>query len=93
MAPELIVTSSARKFDDSSLKVNDISILSSLDAKPELPRLDSIETVGGVVSYTNAKFESRFKYIEKGLQDAKTLIDQATLADMEALWQEAKSKG
>ena len=42
--------------------------------------------------HTNAKFESRFKYIERAFKDSGTSIDQATLADMEALWQEAKSK-
>ena len=57
MDPELTVTSEARKFDDSSLNVNVISILSSLDVKPEFPRLDSIDTVGSVESYTNSKLE------------------------------------
>ena len=42
--------------------------------------------------HTNAKFERRFKYVEKALQDADTSIERATLADMETLWQEAKSK-
>ena len=41
---------------------------------------------------TNGKFERRFGFIEKTLQDADKSIENATLADMEALWQEAKSQ-
>ena len=42
--------------------------------------------------HTNAKFERRFRFIEKALQDADTSIESASLDDMEALWQEAKSQ-
>ena len=42
---------------------------------------------------TNKKFERRFGFIEKALQDADTSIESASLDDMEALWQEAKSQG
>ena len=41
---------------------------------------------------TNMKFESRFKYIELALRKLGTSVEQATLEEMEALWQEAKSK-
>ncbi len=39
---------------------------------------------------TNAKFERRFRYIETGLASANTPPEQASLADMELLWNEAK---
>ncbi len=42
--------------------------------------------------HTNAKFEKRFRYIEKALQDSDKSVESATLADMETLWQNAKSK-
>ncbi|MEJ2119053.1 MAG: nucleoside triphosphate pyrophosphohydrolase [Alphaproteobacteria bacterium] len=40
---------------------------------------------------TNAKFERRFRHIEKGLHEQGREISQVTLEDMEALWDEAKS--
>jgi MazG family protein len=39
----------------------------------------------------NRKFERRFAYIEKSLADQGRLPEQATLEEMEALWQEAKT--
>jgi MazG family protein len=41
----------------------------------------------------NAKFTRRFRHIEAVLADRGTSPAQATLEDMEALWQDAKAKG
>ena len=41
---------------------------------------------------TNAKFERRFRRIEQSLQEAGRAPDDATLAEMEALWQAAKAE-
>jgi len=40
---------------------------------------------------TNAKFERRFAYIEKALAAKGRSLDDATLEEMDALWNEAKS--
>src|SRR5262249_27933210 len=40
---------------------------------------------------TNAKFERRFAYIEKALAAKGRSLDGATLEEMDALWNEAKS--
>jgi MazG family protein len=40
----------------------------------------------------NAKFESRFNYIEQALEKAGKTFDEVSLAEMEILWQEAKNK-
>ncbi|HEY6982924.1 nucleoside triphosphate pyrophosphohydrolase [Reyranella sp.] len=42
---------------------------------------------------TNDKFERRFRYIERRLADQGRKPAEATLEEMESLWQEAKSKG
>ena len=39
---------------------------------------------------TNAKFEKRFAYIEKKLTERGTSLKNATLDEMDALWNEAK---
>ena len=39
---------------------------------------------------TNRKFRRRFRHVERGLKDAGRAPGEATLAEMEALWQEAK---
>jgi ATP diphosphatase len=39
---------------------------------------------------TNAKFERRFAYIERALAAEGRSLDGATLAEMDALWNEAK---
>jgi ATP diphosphatase len=39
---------------------------------------------------TNAKFERRFFYIERALQARGRSLQEATLAEMDALWNEAK---
>ena len=39
---------------------------------------------------TNAKFERRFRYIEAALAKQNRLPEEATLAEMDALWEEAK---
>jgi nucleoside triphosphate diphosphatase len=41
---------------------------------------------------TNDKFERRFRYVEKRLAEQGRLPAGATLDEMEALWQEAKTK-
>jgi ATP diphosphatase len=41
---------------------------------------------------TNAKFVKRFKYIEAALQSRGQLLAGATLDEMEALWNEAKTR-
>ncbi len=39
---------------------------------------------------TNAKFISRFQYIEKGLRQKNRTLKEASLAEMDRLWDEAK---
>jgi len=41
---------------------------------------------------TNAKFERRFAYIEQSLQASGRALTDASLAEMDALWNEAKTK-
>lgn len=41
---------------------------------------------------TNAKFERRFAYIERALEAQGRTLGQATLAEMDALWNEAKTE-
>lgn len=42
---------------------------------------------------TNKKFENRFQYIESILKGRGTSPEQSSLAEMDALWNEAKAKG
>lgn len=42
---------------------------------------------------TNAKFERRFAYIERALAARGSSLEKATLAEMDALWNEAKTEG
>jgi nucleoside triphosphate diphosphatase len=42
---------------------------------------------------TNAKFERRFGYIERELAAQDRSLESASLAEMDALWEEAKGKG
>ena len=48
--------------------------------------LDAEKALGG----TNAKFRSRFHYVEQELARAGRSLDAASLEEMEALWQQAK---
>jgi ATP diphosphatase len=41
---------------------------------------------------TNAKFERRFAYIERALEAQGRTLEQASLAEMDALWNEAKNE-
>jgi nucleoside triphosphate diphosphatase len=41
---------------------------------------------------TNAKFERRFSYIERALEADGRTLESASLAEMDALWNEAKSR-
>ncbi|MDX8491959.1 nucleoside triphosphate pyrophosphohydrolase [Mesorhizobium sp. VK22B] len=43
------------------------------------------------LSGTNEKFRSRFHYVERALEDSGSSLEKATLDEMEALWQRAKS--
>ncbi|RWM08988.1 MAG: nucleoside triphosphate pyrophosphohydrolase [Mesorhizobium sp.] len=43
------------------------------------------------LSGTNEKFRSRFHYVEQALEAAGSTLERATLDEMEALWQQAKS--
>lgn len=42
---------------------------------------------------SNEKFERRFRHIEQALRDAGKDIEQCTLEEMDALWDEAKGRG
>jgi ATP diphosphatase len=42
---------------------------------------------------TNEKFRSRFHYVEAALDESGRSLDEASLEEMEALWQRAKGKG
>ena len=42
------------------------------------------------LALTNRKFKSRFQYIEKRLQERNKSLQDSSLEEMEALWQEAK---
>ncbi|TPI33147.1 nucleoside triphosphate pyrophosphohydrolase [Mesorhizobium sp. B3-1-6] len=50
-------------------------------------KLDSEAALSG----TNDKFRSRFHYVEQALEASGGSLEKATLDEMEALWQEAKS--
>ncbi|AZO30400.1 nucleoside triphosphate pyrophosphohydrolase [Mesorhizobium sp. M1B.F.Ca.ET.045.04.1.1] len=43
------------------------------------------------LSGTNEKFRSRFHYVERALEASGSSLEKATLDEMEALWQQAKS--
>jgi len=49
-------------------------------------KLDSEAALGG----TNEKFRSRFHHVERALEASGSSLEQATLDEMEALWQQAK---
>jgi len=44
------------------------------------------------LSRTNRKFISRFRYVEEGLRRKGKAFSESTLAEMDALWEEAKRK-
>jgi nucleoside triphosphate diphosphatase len=44
------------------------------------------------LKYANNKFRRRFRHIEEGLETAGRSLGAATLAEMEALWNDAKNK-
>ncbi len=50
-------------------------------------KVDSEAALAG----TNEKFRSRFHYVERKLEEAGRPLEEATLEEMEALWQQAKS--
>ncbi|WP_027170024.1 nucleoside triphosphate pyrophosphohydrolase [Mesorhizobium sp. WSM3224] len=51
-------------------------------------KLDSEAALSG----TNEKFRSRFHYVEQALEASGGSLEKATLDEMEALWQKAKSE-
>ncbi len=42
---------------------------------------------------TNSKFASRFKFIEHRADENGVALEEMTLAEMDAIWDEAKEKG
>ncbi|MBZ9684431.1 nucleoside triphosphate pyrophosphohydrolase [Mesorhizobium sp. CO1-1-7] len=50
-------------------------------------KLDSEAALSG----TNEKFRSRFHYVERALEKSGGSLEEASLEEMEALWQEAKT--
>lgn len=52
-------------------------------------KVDSEAALAG----TNDKFRKRFHYIEQALEASGGTLEKASLDDMEALWQQAKSAG
>ena len=42
---------------------------------------------------TNSKFRRRFEHVEKGLEAQKKPLSEATIEEMEALWQDSKRHG
>jgi ATP diphosphatase len=57
------------------------NIARHLDAEPE-----------AALKLTNRKFRRRFRHIERGLKDRGRELGEATIDEMEELWQEAKDK-
>jgi ATP diphosphatase len=51
-------------------------------------KLDSEVALAG----TNEKFRSRFHHVEQALEQSGRSLDEASLEEMEALWQQAKGK-
>ncbi|MGN6146793.1 MAG: nucleoside triphosphate pyrophosphohydrolase [Mesorhizobium sp.] len=51
-------------------------------------KLDSEAALSG----TNEKFRSRFHHVEQALEASGSSLDEATLEEMEALWQQAKAR-
>ena len=47
---------------------------------------------GSALRGTNAKFERRFAFIERALAAQGRSLEAASLAEMDALWNEAKEK-
>ncbi|HBX40121.1 MAG TPA: nucleoside triphosphate pyrophosphohydrolase, partial [Marinobacter adhaerens] len=41
---------------------------------------------------TNAKFERRFRYVERALADAERPLNESSLDEMEGHWQAAKAQ-
>jgi MazG family protein len=58
------------------------NIARHLDAEPE-----------AALKLTNRKFRRRFRHIESGLRGRGRELGQATIEEMEELWQEAKNEG
>ncbi len=57
------------------------NIARRLDAEPE-----------AALKLTNRKFRRRFRHIERGLKERGRQLGQASIEEMEELWQEAKNK-
>jgi ATP diphosphatase len=81
---EIAAELEAGKADAAKAEVGDllfavVNLARHLDADPE-----------AVLRATNGKFERRFGYIEEALAAARKTPSQATLAEMDELWNEAK---
>ena len=59
-----------------------VNLARHVDANPEM-----------ALRGANAKFEKRFAYIERTLAAKGRSLDEATLEEMDALWDEAKIAG
>ena len=76
--------------DDSSAALYD-EIADVLFSAVNLARKLEIDPEAAL-RHGNAKFERRFKFVEARLKAAGSAPDEATLEEMEALWQQAKSE-
>ena len=82
---ELKAEIAAGDFEKARQEMGDVlfvvaNLARTLDVDPE----DSLR-------YTNAKFVRRFKYVEARLAERGRTPDQSDLAEMDALWEEAKA--
>lgn len=56
-------------------------------------RHDCIRLIPKTLERTNRKFIARFNHIEQRAHELGTPLKDMTLAQMDALWNEAKAKG
>jgi ATP diphosphatase len=85
-ADEIEAALDARDKDAASEEIGDlifalVNLARHLDVDPEM-----------ALRGTNAKFERRFAFIERALASRGTTPSQSTLAEMDALWDEAKAQ-
>lgn len=55
-----------------------------------LTRFRKRDSAEMILARANAKFQRRFRYVERVLLERGSSLEEATLEEMEALWQEAK---
>jgi ATP diphosphatase len=85
---ELRAEISARTLDQTRI-TDELGVV--LFAVANLARHSKVDPEAALRS-TNDKFERRFRYIERRLADQGRSPSEATLEEMEALWQEAKNE-